>query len=84
MKPFYVDSIASNQRCVLAVLKRDVAGKFTRWEKGTVVRALCLRGSRYCIERIRWRKPYLPLMNGLAGVPRSALQIEPGRVVLTQ
>lgn len=62
----------------LATLTRPMGGKFTKWEQGEVVKAHHVSGSSYCIEKLK-RKPSgflregLPLLNELAGVPRSAL-----------
>lgn len=59
----------------LATLKRDIAGKYSFWEKGQVVLAIHLRGSSYMIENIRWRSPFVNICNQLAGVPRSSITL---------
>ena len=59
----------------LATLKMDIEGKFTKWKSGDIVSCCVVRGSSYCIERLRWAPTYFPLTNQCVGIPRSALDI---------
>lgn len=61
----------------IAILLRDIKGKFSRWKAGTKVEARCTGGSSYAIERIKWTGSPVPLNNCLVGVPRSALRLLP-------
>lgn len=60
----------------LATLTQTVRGKFTVWKKGQVVKAhyTGIKGARYAIERVKWRKPLVELANSCINVPRSALE----------
>ena len=58
------------QRAELLV---DIGGKFTRWKAGQIVIAQRIGRGQYRIERTKWRKPYVPLINSFAGVPKKAL-----------
>lgn len=57
-----------------AWLRNQVRGGFTKFRKGTKVRAKWNKLSRtYTIERDTWRGSMVPLANMLAGIPRSVI-----------
>lgn len=58
----------------LATVIEAVQGKFTQWKVGEVVRARYVRGAGYVIERLKSKRPHLPLFNQCCGVPRRALK----------
>lgn len=65
----------------LGVLTEDVPLAFGHqaWPKGTEVLAWKIKGRRggcLCIERVKWKKPYLPLFNQVAGVLQRQVKIQ--------
>lgn len=58
----------------LARMIRPGNGQFTKWRKGEIVLARHVIGSSYCIEKVKWRKPKLPLFNSCVGVPRRSFE----------
>lgn len=61
---------------VRATLTRAIVGRWTRWEKGTAVKARKQADGYYFIERV---KPdgLLYCANQMAGVPRDLLRFSP-------
>lgn len=69
-----VRALVTTEPKVRAELLADIQGKFTFWKTGTIVLAQRIGRDQYRIERTKWRKPYLPLSNSFAGVPKKALK----------
>lgn len=69
-----VRALVSTEPKRRAELVVPIKGKFTRWRRGQVVLAQRIGRNSYSIERLRWRKPLVPLANALAGVPKIALK----------
>lgn len=63
----------------LATLSEPVKGKFTRWQRGEVVRVVGCHRRRYSLEKLKPKglkrgAPPLPLFNQISNVPRTALR----------
>ena len=59
----------------MATLVCPVRAKYSYYRKGEVVKVRFVRGLNYIIERIRWKKPKLPLFNQCFGVPLASLHL---------
>lgn len=70
-----VRALVTTEPVVRAELLVDIKGKFTKWKAGQIVKAQRIGRGQYKIERLIWRKPYLPLTNCFAGVPKTALKL---------
>jgi hypothetical protein len=69
-----VRALVSTEPKVKAELIVPIKGKFTSWRRGQKVLAQKIGRNSYRIERLRWRKPLVPLSNSLSGVPKIALK----------
>lgn len=69
-----VRALVATEPKVRAQLIVPIKGKFTSWKYGQIVMAQKIGPDSYSIERLRWRKPKVALVNALAGVPKVALR----------
>lgn len=61
-----------------ARLKMAIVGRWTRWDKGILVKARKLEDGNFFIERARRIKPDVFCANQMVGVPRDMLSFEAG------